>query len=140
MANDKKTVQATTDPRMQVSGPSVGLLVTGILGVVLELTSFISLLIGTSVCTFLEDDIPDKYVGFFEGSFWLGSSLVGLLVAGFIIYAALKMKELTQWGLCVVASVLAMIPCISPCCIVGLPMGIWCLVVLTKDDIKAAFH
>jgi hypothetical protein len=38
------------------------------------------------------------------------------------------------------ASVIAMIPCISPCCIVGLPIGIWAMVVLSKPEVKSAFH
>jgi len=140
MANNKKTVQVTIDPRSQVSGPSVGLLVTGIVGAVLEVTTFMALVIGTSFCTFIEHDFSDKYVGFFQGSFGIASSFVGIIVAGFIIFAALKMKELNQWGLCIAASILAMIPCVSPCCIIGLPIGIWSLVVLTKDDVRAAFH
>ncbi len=69
----------------------------------------------------------------------MGSSFLGLLVALFIIYAALKMKDLKQWNLAVVASILAMLPCISPCCIIGLPIGIWSLVVLMRPDVKAAF-
>jgi hypothetical protein len=32
-----------------------------------------------------------------------------------------------------------MIPCISPCCLLGLPIGIWALVVLLKPEVKAAF-
>ena len=50
-----------------------------------------------------------------------------------------EMKELKQWNIAVVASVLAMVPCISPCCIIGLPIGIWALVVLMRPDVKDAF-
>jgi ABC-type proline/glycine betaine transport system permease subunit len=61
-------------------------------------------------------------------------------VAAFIIFAALKMKELRQWELSLAASIVAMIPCISPCCILGLPIGIWALVVLLRPEVKEAFH
>lgn len=124
----------------QVSGPSVGLLVTGIIGAVFSLTSIVAIGIGTSFSSYWMDEIPDRYVEFYEGVFALGSAAVGLLVAGFIIYAALKMKNLEQWGLVMAASILAMLPCISPCCIIGLPMGIWCIVVLSRPEVKAAFH
>ena len=33
-----------------------------------------------------------------------------------------------------------MVPCISPCCLVGLPIGIWALVVLNKPEVKGSFH
>ena len=32
-----------------------------------------------------------------------------------------------------------MVPCISPCCLLGLPFGIWALSVLNKPHVQAAF-
>jgi hypothetical protein len=87
----------------------------------------------------LPGDFPLNVEKFFQGSFAIGSSFVGIIVAALIIFASLKMKELKQWGLAFTASILAMVPCISPCCIIGLPVGIWCLVVLTKPEVKNAF-
>jgi hypothetical protein len=29
---------------------------------------------------------------------------------------------------------------VSPCCFIGLPIGIWALIVLAKPEVKAAFH
>jgi hypothetical protein len=52
----------------------------------------------------------------------------------------LKMKRLESHGLAVTASILAMLPCTSPCCIIGLPLGIWALVVLSKPEVKSAFR
>jgi hypothetical protein len=42
--------------------------------------------------------------------------------------------------LCIAASIVAMIPCVSPCCCIGLPVGIWALVVLSKGDVKDHFN
>ena len=75
-----------------------------------------------------------------SGGFGVTSSALGLLVAGFIIYSSLEMRKLSQWGLAVGASVVAMVPCVSPCCLIGLPVGIWSLVVLTKPEVKGAFR
>lgn len=145
--NDTQTSPPVeVDPRNQVSAPSVGLLVTGIIGAIFSLGGLISLGIGTGITSLAGfgsdwmDEIPYDIEELWEGAFAMGSSLVGLLVAGFIIYAALKMKDLEQWGLAVAASILAMIPCISPCCVVGLPIGIWCLVVLTRPEVKNTFQ
>jgi hypothetical protein len=49
------------------------------------------------------------------------------------------MKKLKNWNLAMAGSILAMIPCISPCCIMGLPIGIWAVIVLMKPEIKSAF-
>jgi hypothetical protein len=35
--------------------------------------------------------------------------------------------------------VVAMVPCLSPCCILGLPLGIWALIVLMKPEVKSSF-
>jgi hypothetical protein len=39
-----------------------------------------------------------------------------------------------------VAAILAMVPCLTPCCFLGLPVGIWALVVLNRAKIKSEFH
>ena len=140
MSKEQMPPQMVAEPSRQVLGPSTGLLVTGILGGIIELTFLIAEIIGRSFKSLWLDEIPEDYLEFFESGFSIASSLVGIVVAVFIIYISLKMKDLNQWGLCVTASILAMIPCISPCCIVGLPIGIWCLVVLMKPEVKAAFH
>ena len=139
MSKEQMPPPMMAEPSRQVLGPSTGLLVTGILGGIIEVTFLIAEIIGRSFKSLWLDEIPEDYVEFFESGFSIASSLIGVLVAVFIIYVSLKMKDLNQWGLCVTASILAMIPCISPCCIVGLPIGIWCLVVLMKPEVKDAF-
>jgi hypothetical protein len=37
------------------------------------------------------------------------------------------------------AGIVAMLPCISPCCVFGLPAGIWALVILNKPEVKSQF-
>jgi len=133
-------MKVVIDPAAQVSSPSVGLLVTGVIGGILSLLGLILNAIGTSVIPFVKDSLDERYMDLWEGAAGIASSFIGIVIAVFIIYAALKMKELSQYGLCMAASILAIIPCISPCCIIGLPIGIWCLVVLTRPDVKAAFH
>jgi len=139
MSKEQMPPPMIAEPSRQVLGPSTGLLVTGILGGIIELTVLIAEIIGRSFKALWLDEIPGDFVEFFESGFSIASALIGILVAAFIIYASLKMKDLNLWGLCVVASILAMIPCISPCCIVGLPIGIWCLVVLMRPEVKNAF-
>jgi hypothetical protein len=51
----------------------------------------------------------------------------------------MKMQKLENHQLAFTASILAMIPCVSPCCFLGLPFGIWALVVLNKPEVKSQF-
>ncbi len=140
MSKEEKPMVTTPEAADQVSGPSVGLLITGILGGVLSFIGLIASLFRPGIESIKTDEFIGGYARIAEGAAGVAFCFVGLLVAGFIIYASLKMKALTQWSLCIAASIIAMIPCISPCCIVGLPIGIWCLVVLTKPEVKTAFH
>jgi len=140
MSKEQKPVVTTPDASGQVSGPSVGLLITGILTAILYFIGLISSVFETGIESIKAHRYFEEYADIAEGAAGVAFCFVGLLVAAFIIYASLKMKGLTQWGLCIAASIIAMIPCISPCCIVGLPIGIWCLVVLTKPEVRAAFH
>lgn len=140
MTEQKKKIQVITDPATQVNGPSVGLLVTGVIGAVISIFMLFALGIGLSFGSIWEWRHADWSKDFYEGIFGLGGSFFGLIVAAFVIYAALKMKELKQWSLAIVASILVMIPCVSPCCIIGLPIGIWALVVLNRPEVKEAFR
>jgi hypothetical protein len=68
------------------------------------------------------------YVGIFV--------IVGLL----LIFGGIKMMNLKSRGLVMTSSILAMIPCFSSvCCLIGLPIGIWAIVVLSNPDVKAGY-
>ncbi len=140
MSKEQKPVVAYPPAKDQVSGPSVGLLITGILAAISSFIGLIASVFETGLESIRGHEYFGEYENLIEGAAGVAGCFVLLVVAAFIIYASLKMKELTQWSLCVAASILAMIPCTNPCCIVGLPIGIWCLVVLTKPEVKSAFH
>jgi hypothetical protein len=97
-------------------------------------------MLGTGLGSFTAGGREEQILNYLSGGVGVATSAVGLLIAGIIIYAAIEMKNLRQWGLAMAASILAMVPCISPCCIIGLPMGIWSLIVLQKTEVKSAFR
>ena len=70
----------------------------------------------------------------------VASSTVGIAVGVLIIVGALRMRQLKSYGFAMAAAILAMVPCVSPCCLLGLPAGIWALVVLMRDDVQGAFE
>ncbi len=69
------------------------------------------------------------------------AAIVAIWVAvGIItIIGAVKMRRLELYPLVVITTVTAMLPC-SPGCLIGLPCGIWALVVLSRAEIRAAFE
>ncbi|MBX9626976.1 MAG: DUF1542 domain-containing protein [Gemmataceae bacterium] len=66
--------------------------------------------------------------------------VVNLLVAAVVTLGGVQMLRLSGRGLPIIGSVLAMLPFVNGCCcLIGLPVGIWCLIVLSKPEVKAAF-
>ena len=141
LSENETHAQQAAPARQQVSGPSLGLLIAGIVGGAFALLTVMGVGLGSLAhyANRWSDEMPGWYEDMFEGVFAMGGAFIELLVAAFIIFAALKMKDLQQWSLAVAASVLAMLPCISPCCVIGLPIGIWCLVILMRPEVKDAF-
>jgi len=73
---------------------------------------------------------------------YFGALAMGVVWAGFICYAGLKLRRLESWGLVLTGAILAVIPfCGSqfPLCILSLPVGIWAIVVVCNRNVKAAF-
>ena len=68
---------------------------------------------------------------------FLGLVVVGGLV---VLFGGVKMLSLSGRGLAMTASILAMIPCFSGLvCVIGIPIGIWSIIVLGNPDVRAAY-
>jgi hypothetical protein len=68
----------------------------------------------------------------------VAAGVVTLALGAFTIYAGWQMYRLQNWGLSMAGAIAAMLPC-SICCVLGLPIGIWAVLVLLDNDVKAAF-
>ena len=122
----------------QVNGPATGLIVTAVLGFMVQALGFLGNMFGFSQG--FGTTGSESAMAFFTGTMGIILNLVGVAIGVVILLGALKMKRLESHGFAMAASILALVPCVSPCCVVGLPIGIWSLVVLMKPEVKAAFH
>ena len=75
----------------------------------------------------------------FFGGIGIAVGILGILFDLVILFGAIKMRQLQNYGLAMTAAILAMLPC-GLCCIIGLPFGIWALVILLDANVKAAFQ
>jgi hypothetical protein len=69
----------------------------------------------------------------------IAAALVGIVIYAAMLFGAMRMKALESYGFAVVASILALLPC-CPCCFLALPVGIWSVIVLVDDNVRAAFR
>ncbi len=133
----------TTVAQSKVSGPAVGLMVTAGLGIAAQLAGLLMNLLGAGMGAAAagnDQQGPAAAQLMMQGALGVVFSIIGIAVGAVILVGALKMKKLESYGFAMAASVIAMVPCISPCCLVGLPVGIWALVVLNDAQVKAAFR
>ena len=66
--------------------------------------------------------------------------VVGIGADALVFVGALSLLRASSYGLAMTGSIIAVIPCLSPCCILGIPFGIWALVVLNDESVKAGFR
>jgi len=104
----------------QVKGPALGLVVAGVLDWVLT----------ASACIVIGFKSADRLF------IWL--PFLAMALSSCIIYAGLKFMQLERRGAVMLGSVLAML--VSPGNLIGLPLGIWALVVLNRREVREAFE
>jgi uncharacterized protein len=124
-AGGRPRVMAPSEPASaweQVKGPAVGLMVTGIL-------SWVAIPILMVVAALMSDRR--------RGAALLAVPLAALVVGGTLFLAGLLIKRLTAYWLAVAASLLAILT--TPGNLIGLPIGIWALVVLSRREVREAF-
>jgi hypothetical protein len=135
-------VPASINALQAVQGPAIALIIVAILGFLAAGLSLISTIFGLGLQGFNSMNNPevDRIVQMMTGAMGIISNIVGLLVSVLILFGALKLKKLESYSFAMAATIVAMLPCISPCCCIGLPIGIWSLVILMKPEVKTAFH
>ncbi len=102
----------------QLRIPAIGLIVTGVLNLPL-----------------LPTGVAAGGPPVFDQSF----RLVGIAVGTFLVLAGINLLRTQSRFWALTAIFLAPLP-IGPGFLVGLPLAIWLLIVLTRPDVKAAFH
>ena len=125
------------DPKEAVKVPAILLYVTAGLGLLTALFGILNNVLGLGIGA--TQGGRDGSLNMMMGGAGLVFNVIGILVCAFIAYGAYKLMNLQSYGLVMAAIIVAMVPCVSPCCLVGLPVGIWALVVIMKPEIKAAF-
>lgn len=123
------------DPAGRVAAPAIGLMVAGGLSAAFTVLWMLLMAVG-GAATFADPEVRDALPGI---GVMLGLGAIKLLMDLLTLYAGWQMRQLRSWGLCVAGTITAMLPC-SVCCILGLPIGIWALIVLLDNEIKQVFN
>ena len=131
----------TNDVKARLQYPAIGLILVGAINILTGLLVILSTLINLGkgpTPQVIEN--PDRLLGY---QAWVVTStlsaVITIIVSPLIIYGAVQMLGARKYSMAKLAAVLSLIPCTSICCLLGIPAGIWGLVVLKKPEVKAAF-
>jgi hypothetical protein len=126
-----------------LKGPAIALIIVASLGAAYYLLNGVYTLIAGAPMfqRQLPPNVTPEMRAFIQGMQGPLAGVVSFFIAalnGFVLFGAIKMLKLESRGLAMAASIVAMLPC-SCCCILGLPFGIWAIVMLNKPEVKLQF-
>ena len=129
----------------RVKAPAVALMVTAILNMILVVAGWLAMMFFRSALEQFYSGMPNgaqiqKMLESANSPLAIIGNLLGLLLSVLILIGAAKMRSLRSYEFSVTAAIVAMLPCVTPCCLLGLPFGIWALIVLTRPEVKSQFH
>jgi hypothetical protein len=128
----------------QVSGPAISLIVATAIGMGFAVLGILMQILGLGMAGMSQFENNEnaemaRMLQMYTGVMGIVLRSVAIIVGIFIILGCIKMKKLENYGMAMTVSIIAMVPCLSPCCCLGLPFGIWALVVLSKPEVKQYF-
>jgi hypothetical protein len=128
--------------RSMIQVPGMLVAVTGGIGVALYALNLIMRMLGIGMTPPPMGTGPelDWIFDFFASGAGAALDVVWLGLSVVVLIGGLQMLQLQRYTFCLCTAILAMLPCISPCCCIGLPAGIWALVILAKPEVRSAFN
>ncbi|MBM3978456.1 MAG: hypothetical protein FJ299_15900 [Planctomycetes bacterium] len=137
----------------RLRAPAICLVAYGACSALLEFAALVNKLLGNPLQRRLAEFLSERGIDttafdsdslsgglLFGASFLMNIVLSALQLALslFIGWAGLQMLRRRHHAACMGAAIAACLPC-SACCCLGLPLGIWVLVVLNREDVRQSF-
>jgi hypothetical protein len=122
-----------------VAGPAIALMVAAGLGIAMSIASlgYAAITTKNQPPAFGNRNDPGYELGRMIGFCGCGGLMVGWSL--FVLASGYQMLKLKYYGLSYAGAIIAMLP-LNHCCLLGLPFGIWALVVLSRPEVKDAFR
>jgi hypothetical protein len=125
----------------KVIPPAIFLIVVGVLGVAVTAFNAVSALVYEP--QELPPDTPQILKDMQAGTVGATAAVVQsffVLVNLVVIVGGASMLTFKSRTMAIVSSIVAMVNCGAFCCVLGLPAGIWSLIILMNPEVKRAFE
>jgi hypothetical protein len=117
----------------QLKAPAIILLVMSILTILYRLFD-----LAFSAYSLTTPELQPPQHAMFIGA--VVADTIAIVLSILTIYGSLAMLRLTSLSAARTAAIISVIPLCAPCLILGIPFGIWALVVLSRPEVAAAFQ
>ncbi len=144
--------------RKKILGPAIALIVVGVLTIIYALYAGLSaalVLAGMNPMAAAQEaqfdqmaqsgqsaeqiEMLRQFSTLMAGPGGLVIAVLALFCGAIILLGAIRMKNLQSRGLAMTSAILGIIPCTSACCLLGMPFGIWGLVVMNDPSVRPYF-
>ena len=103
-----------------------------------------ALAVGLQYLAFFDSLLPNgsqaaQMPGILSGPLGLLVNFVGCILGVVVLFGAIQMRKLEHYNFALATSIMATVCCLSPWFLLGVPFGIWALVVLCSQDVRDAF-
>ena len=123
----------------KVAGPAIALMITAGVSLCLHLLGLMATILGIGIGAAMTP-VEERWAFLLAGPIAILVRLVVLALTAIILVGAMKMRKLENYGLAMTGTIIALVPCLPPCCLLSIPFGIWALVVLMNPEVKSAFR
>ncbi len=130
--DDDSPGELVANAKRECSASGIGIIIIGVITILTGLLRFGIGVVGAGVGAGAGDEGVMMVIN-------LAYGVYSLVVGAFWVYAGIQLKEAKMYGLCMVGCVMALIPGVSPCCILGLIFGIMGIVKLNDSRVKRGF-
>ena len=127
--------------KAKVQAPAIALIVCGGLSFIASIYGAVNALV--SQVPPIPPDAPELVAQILKGTVGpmaAAIQTVFILVGLFILFGGIQMLRLKTWAVALAATIVSMLNFGSCCCLIGMPIGIWALVILLMGDVKRAFE
>lgn len=119
-----------------IVAPGIGLIIVGSLGILVALFGVISALF---IEPTIDPNLPPQWQEFQKGASGPLAAIIqglGLIAAAVVTVGGVCMVRRSNYALAMTGSIIAILNCVGGCCIIGLPVGIWAIVMLSQESVK----
>ncbi len=131
--------QPSAGPIGKLKGPAIALLICAPFGIILMIVDLVGRVmnINNDTVPVFGNNAQAALAGVYIG---MVVDVLAMICQIVVIVGAVSMLKGQSYASAMAASVISVIPCLSACCVLGIPFGIWALVVLNDPGVKTAFR